>query len=136
MCLFVCPDMSKVRHREFIFEAGSNSMIECEMSSQLSINRWDLSCPSQGHGVPQIIHFFNGNKIRSDFADSFDVQSVNRSDQWTSVVTLLNIRPHHAGLYKCMDAHDDLTKMDQRVSIIGEKSVIAFTQQQLPIAEG
>ena len=140
MCLFacVCLDMLKVLRRELIFDAGSNNTIECEMSSQSSTNRWDLSYPSQGHGKPQIIPVFNGLKIKSDFADSFYVQPVNRSDHWASVVTLLNIRPLHAGLNKCLDASDDLTKLDQRVSIIGEKSVCGFAhnlfQQYLPIA--
>ena len=112
--------MLEVLRREFIFDAGSNNTIECEMSSQSSTNRWDLSYPSQGRGEPPIIPVSNGLKIKSDFADSIDVQPVNRSDHWASVVTLLNIRPLHAGLYKCLGASDDLAKMDQRISIIGK----------------
>ena len=117
-------------HGEFIFEAGSNSSIECTKSSQsFDYYSWDIRYA----GSPPIyINIFNGKKVVNDPNRSFDVKSVNRGDRVVSVVTLLNIQPHHAGLYKCtMDLSENLPKY-QRVSIIGEKSVVRITQQQLP----
>ena len=113
MCLFVF--VSKELFQEFFFDAGSNETIECEMSSQLSIKHWFFLWPGQGRGHPQSIYFFNGLKIKSDFADSFDVQPVNRSDHWASVVTLLNVRPHHAGLYACLDSIDVLPEYPSHI---------------------